>query len=477
VFEELSLRHVTDVQKVLRWQLQRLVPGDVALGEAADMWAAFDAIERHAAAAKTLLAARVDESRTWARAGDRSAEEHLARKAGTSRGAARRGLTCSKELRGLPATEAALRRGELSQAQAETIADAAALNPGAEQALLQTARSGNLVRLREQANRAKAAGDPDPEATHRRLHAQRRLRRFTDSEGAWNLQARGTAEAGAVVNAALDAVIEEIFRDARRQGRDESREAYAFDALLTLARRARGDSPAPTATTSPATRAPGASPRRPAVAEPSDRPASAPAESPAGETAPPQPPPPAPGANPSFLALLRVDLAALVRGGVEGDELCEIAGVGAVPACVARGLLGDAVLKLVVTRGVDVVNVTHLGRGPTAAQRIALLWATPACTNTLCGHTLGIQHDHRTPWEQVHETVLDNLDRLCPPCHRRKTHHGWALVPGTGPRPLVPPEDPRHPAHDGSPPAAPTDQAPDPCPETDRTIFSTDAVA
>jgi hypothetical protein len=435
VFEGLLLRHVTDVQKVLRWQLQRLVPGDVPLGEAADMWAAFDAIERHAAAAKTLLAARVDESRAWARAGDRSPEEHLARKAGTSRGAARRGLACSKGLRGLPATEAALRRGELSPAQAETIADAAAVNPGAEQALLDTARTGNLMRLREHANRAKAAGDPDPEATHRRLHAQRRLRRFTDNEGAWNLQARGTADAGAVVNAALDAVIEEIFRDAHRQGRDEPREAYAFDALLTLARRARGASTPP--------------------AEPA-----------AGETAPSQPPPPAPrrdGANPNFLALLRVDLAALVRGRVEGGELCEIAGVGAVPAAVARELLGDAVLKLVITRGVDVANVTHLGRGPTAAQRIALLWATPACTNTQCGHTLGIQHDHRTPWTQVHETVLDNLDRLCTPCHRRKTHHSWALVTGTGPRPLVPPDDPRHPANRGSPAAASTEPAADPC--------------
>jgi hypothetical protein len=137
--------------------------------------------------------------------------------------------------------------------------------------------------------------------------------------------------------------------------------------------------------------------------------------------------------------------------------------VGAVPAAVARELLGDAVLKLVITRGVDVVNVTHLGRGPTAAQRIALLWATPACTNTQCGHTLGIQHDHRTPWTQVHETVLDNLDRLCTPCHRRKTHHSWALVTGTGPRPLVPPDDPRHPANRGSPAAASTEPAADPC--------------
>jgi hypothetical protein len=137
--------------------------------------------------------------------------------------------------------------------------------------------------------------------------------------------------------------------------------------------------------------------------------------------------------------------------------------------------LGEAVLKLVITRGVDVANVTHLGRGPTAAQRIALLWGTPACTNTQCGHTLGIQHDHRTPWTQAQETVLHNLDRLCTPCHRRKTHHGWALAAGTGPRPLVPPDDLRHPANRGSPPATPIEPEPVPCAGPDRTLFDTDA--
>jgi BarA-like signal transduction histidine kinase len=39
----------------------------------------------------------------------------------------------------------------------------------------------------------------------------------------------------------------------------------------------------------------------------------------------------------------------------------------------ARDLLGESIVKLVITNGVDVANVTHLGRGPTAAQRIALL--------------------------------------------------------------------------------------------------------
>jgi hypothetical protein len=149
--------------------------------------------------------------------------------------------------------------------------------------------------------------------------------------------------------------------------------------------------------------------------------------------------------NPSFLALLRIDVEALVRGRVEGDELCEITGVGAVSVQRAREMLSESILKIVITRGVDVLNVTHLGRGPSVAQRIALLWTSPWCTNARCAHTLAIQHDHRTPWTEVHETKLDNLDRLCPPCHRRKTHDGWVLVDGKGRRPLVPPDDPRHP--------------------------------
>jgi hypothetical protein len=429
---------VQDVEKVLRSELGRLVPGDVPLGDAPAMWQAFDGIERLAAAAKTLLAARVEESRAWARAGDRSPAEYLARKSGSSVGAARSGLETSKKLRALPATEAAVRRGELSPAQADTIADAAAVNPAAERSLLETARRSTLTELRQQASRAKAAGDPTPEATHQRIHRQRCLRRFTDGEGAWNVQARGTPDAGAAFNAALDPIIDEIFRTARREGRRESRDAYAFDAIIELARRARGDSSRARAKAQPDAAA--VSSQTPAPGPPAARP-SAP--------------------NPSFLALLRVDREALVRGRTQGDELCDIAGVGPVPARVARTLLGEAILKLVITKGVDVVNVTHLGRGPSAAQRVALLWTSPWCTNLACSHSLLVQHDHRTPWTEVHETTLDNIDRLCGPCHQRKTHHGWALVPGKGRRPLVPPHDPRHPNHSAPPRGDPEGSASD----------------
>ena len=44
-------------------------------------------------------------------------------------------------------------------------------------------------------------------------------------------------------------------------------------------------------------------------------------------------------------------------------------------------------------------------------------------------------------------TWLRFLDHPCEHCHKLKTRQGWAYVEGKGKRPLVPPEDPRHPKH------------------------------
>ncbi|HEX6237577.1 MAG TPA: hypothetical protein VFZ68_10315, partial [Acidimicrobiales bacterium] len=180
-----------------------------------------------------------------------------------------------------------------------------------------------------------------------------------------------------------------------------------------------------------------------------------------GETGPP---PPA-STNPTHLALLRVDIEALQRGRTTDGELCEIAGVGPIAVSAARDLLPESILELVITRGVDVANVTHLGRGPSAAQKVALLWTSPGCDVETCPRLdpRGIQHDPRTPWAHCHETVLDNLDRKCGHHHHLKTHHDWELIPGTGPRPMVPPDHPDHPNNQpGHHP--PADQPGDPPP-------------
>ena len=98
----------------------------------------------------------------------------------------------------------------------------------------------------------------------------------------------------------------------------------------------------------------------------------------------------------TYTAVIRADLAALVNGRVGAGEVCEIAGLGPVPVEVARRLLGDAVLKLVLTVGSDVRNVTSLGRGPNAAMKVALLWEQPTCSVERCGRRARLEADHTT---------------------------------------------------------------------------------
>jgi hypothetical protein len=415
--------------------VDRLDPDAVSGPAAGELWGVLDASERLCAAGKTLLARRIAQTHRPETAGARTAAEDLARRAGTTVGAARDAVETSARLAELPLVEAALRRGELSPAQAAVVTSAASADPTAEQRLLELAASASLPELRDEAARVAAAADPDPEATNRRLHRRRALRRFTGPDGAWTLIAKGTPQAGAAINTALDPITDQIFAAARREGRREPYEAYAFDALvfLTTGQPAAGpDRGGP---------GPGVSGARAAI---TTRPAAE--ATPAAGPPPTQPPAASPRPNPRYLALLRIDIEALRRGAVAGQELCEIGGVGPIPVPVARGLLGEAVLKLVITRGVEVANITHLGRGPTAAQKIALAWTSPGCTAAGCWRTR-IEHDHRRPWKDTRHTRLDELDPLCEFHHDLKTRHRWALIPGHGKRPMVPPDDPTHPRH------------------------------
>lgn len=388
--------------------LAALSPRDVPLPEVPALLERFVELERLAAAGRVLLAARAAESPQWKRAGYRSAAEWLASTSGTSTGRAKRDLQTSERLGSLDGTAAALRDGRLSPDQAEAVADAAAINPAAEDDLLAVAGRETLSGLKDEAARRKAQVE-DRRARERRIHRDRRCRTWTDRDGAWNLSARGPAALGAAFLVELERLTRRAFETARSEDRHEEHDAYAFDALMTLASRSathtRGDVTA------------------------------------RADTDPPAQP------NVRHLALVHVDLEALVRGDTEGDETCELPGIGPVSVTAARDLLGDSILKLVITRGIDVLNVTHLGRGPTAAQQIALLWSAPKCTVEGCNRRAHLHNDHRTPWTARQETRLDNLDPLCHHDHHRKTHHGWALVGGTGRRPLVPPDHPDHPSH------------------------------
>ena len=409
---------LTEAEAILSALMTDLAPDDVALPAAAGVYAGFAKLERLAKAGCTLMARRVAESEAWRRSGFPSPAEWLAHQKQTSLGEAKREAETSDRLKALPDTEAALKDGDLSSDQAEAIADAAAVNPAAERDLLGEAAKKDLSDLRRRARSKKAAGDPDPDATQRRLHRERRCRSWMDGEGAWNLAARGPLAGGIQVQQLLDQLTDEIAKQARATGSREGREAFTFDALVELARRhGTGNGSATDAGSE-------------------DEPAATSSKS--------------SKVNPKHLALLRIDLEALVRGRVEGDELCEITGLGPIPIRLARQLLGESILHLVITRGKDVATTVHLGRGPNAAQKVALLWSQPFCSNSACGRTHQ-ESDHREPYADVRETWLGNIDGLCGHDHDLKTYKGWSLVGGTGRRDFVAPDDPRHPKNTGPP--------------------------
>jgi hypothetical protein len=146
------------------------------------------------------------------------------------------------------------------------------------------------------------------------------------------------------------------------------------------------------------------------------------------------------GAKPKSPAkvLVRVDLPALRRGTTQPGETCEIAGYGPIPVTEALRLMPDAFLALVLTRGHDVINITHLGRQFTEHQKTALEWRDPECVTLGCHNTARLERDHRDDWARTHQTKITSADRLCHTHHQLKTA-GWHLAPGEGKRALLPP--------------------------------------
>ncbi|MGH9214098.1 MAG: hypothetical protein ACRD2C_26025, partial [Acidimicrobiales bacterium] len=463
---------------VLGGVVASLLPDAVPVSGVVGLWEAFGRVGRLAVAGQLLLARRLEEAPDWSAAGCRSAAELMARRSGRSVRVEREAIRTSKKLGTCPTVEAAVRGGGLSEQRTGLVAGAGSVDPSRQDELIELATRLSLVELAQECGRVKAAADPDPEATYRRIRENRRLRQRTDGEGAWCLSGRSTADDGALVNHALGPLIDEQYKLARAEGRHEHRDAYAWDAFIELVRRYldaddlddlvadddRSDAnphhhstptPDPTGSTEPdrddtnPDAAGHAGPNRddhepntgcsgseqgeptPAATGRGDS-----GSDPVGSGGPASPNRRTRRHNakakrkrsrvkPRHLALLRVDLRALVRGGIGEGELCELGGAP-IPVGVARRVLGDSILKLVITRGVDVVSVTHLGRGPTAAQRVALLWQRPLCSNEVCGHGW-VENDHREDWAKTHVTRLAALDPLCPHCHRLKTHHRWAL--------------------------------------------------
>ena len=389
------------------------------------------AIENMAAALKAAAARRVADTHGYRQAGLHDGAEHLARVAGTSLHQARRALDTAGRLDGLPVLQAAVLAGRLSADKAAEVAGAAAAAPGAEEQLVALAQRRSLGEVKQECARVKAAADPDPEATHRRIHAGRSCRRRVTPEGAHEIAYRSTGEEVNEVWSVLSGFAQSQFRQARAEGRRDREELYAADGLLAMARAAATPS---TPTSHPA----GDADAGGADGDGAGGGGGGGAGRPVG----------------AHKVIFRVDWPAWVRGHTIGGEICEASGIGPIPVSVARRMLaeGDPFIAAVITSGVDVVSVAHLGRRPTARQLTALQWAQTACSREGCNRSQRLEWDHREDWASTKRTPTRGLDGLCHRDHDLKTRHGWALVAGTGKRPMVPPDHPDHPRNKPPPP-------------------------
>ena len=376
------LHEVRGAVSSLETLVRALDPARIDGGDAADLLEMFGRGERLCAAAKALLARRVEETGVWRAGGHRSAAHWVAEATGETVGAAARTLETARALDELAETDAAFRAGRLSQTQAAEITATAVADPAAESDLLQTASATSVKGLRDRCREVRAGAEGDDRAWAGRLHDGRLAHDWTDPDGTYRLEARLAPDAGARFRSAWTAHIDRIFGDARRVGRHEPRAAYAADALVALATQG---------------------PCKPVEVH------------------------------------VSVDSAALARGHTDAGERCEIKGVGPVPVTTARAVLDDARVSVLVRDGDDITAVSSPTRTIPTKLRRALDARYPTCGVKACANDQFLEIDHIVPLEDHGPTELPNLWRICTHHHALKTHGGWKVVGNNGDRDLVPP--------------------------------------
>jgi hypothetical protein len=401
-----------------------------------DLVGVFRDLEHAASAGLALAARRVAQTSLWAHHGHRTAAHWLAATTGVSVGEAMRLLETAEVAEAAPVTMEALKNGDLSIPKARAVGKAEAADPDAGAELVERA-SSEAVSVREietDAARIVHAASGETEASRaERIRRNRSFRVGSNGDGSSWFHGIGPTTDIARLEAAIRPILNDVFQDARQDGRREPVDAYTFDALMTLTDRGAIDG------RHAGTSGGGDSAAGAASGPDADTPSGEEQDTPRGARR-------TSDRHSHAKVIVRADLTALDRGHTEPGELCEIAGHGPIPvADVWKMIDGGAFIAGIVAHGTDIVALRHLGRRPTVLQRTVLEWETAGtCAVEGCTNTVRIEIDHVDPWAHTHTTDIDQLAGLCVHCHRRKTHHGYTLGPRlpTGKRRLHPPGGP-----------------------------------
>lgn len=344
--------------------------------------------ERLLAALRVLAAATLEDKALWRREGFRSVAAWMASKTGTAVGPAIATMEMASLLADLPVVSEAFLAGRLSEVQAREIAAVAAEVPDAQEQLVEAAGKLTLRGLQEECRRVEAAAVIDEDDRYRRAHRSRKIRAWVDRHNVARLSATMTPDELARVMNEIDRRCGDIVEGAIRGRWFESWEAHRVDALVEM--------------TLPDSNAP---------------------------------------APPASMVHVVVDYEALMRGHTVAGERCEIPGMGPIPVTLARQMSEDCILKVLLTKGVDVVAVAHGGYTIPAHLRTALDVRDPKCIVPGCDARRRVQKDHRNAFGRTRVTKLEDLAHLCPFHHYLKTFCGYTYRGGPGTWEWIPPEN------------------------------------
>jgi hypothetical protein len=394
--------------------MQKLVrgaaPGSVSGDQARTIVASFAEIERSAASGVALFTPRVVETGSFAKDGHASAQDWLGSLAGTSAAKAKARLAAAERAAASPKLTEALHDSELSPDQLGVVATLANEVPEATETLLDLIdQGGSQQELSDTAARMLAAKrSRETERVRRaRVHTQRHFRWRQDENGGIRGEFFCDEIAWARVAPGIEGEAKARWK-AAGSAAGESLAAHRMDALIDILagsgaggedRGGGGGSGGGTGGNGPTARV---------------------------ET------------------LVIIDAAALRRGTTEGDELCEIEGIGPVSVLAATELLTEGGLRYLVKEGFDIKSVTKATRDIARSIDMALIVRDRTCARPGCGKRLGLQIDHRdVDFSADGPTELDNLVRLCPDCHALKTFGGWRLEGEPGNWKWIAPANPK----------------------------------
>jgi len=402
------LADVEQAAQLVRGVVRRPMPVGLSGAVAARFVALFSEVERGAASGVALYAPKVLETGEFTKDGHGSAAEWLGKLSGSSKGAAKGRLAAAARAAKDPLLTEALHEGALSADQIKVVTTTLGETPEATEDLLDLLDQGaSHQELSDAATKLRAASRSreDERLRRARVHTNRHFR--------W-----GQAEGGGIRGGFFCDEVEfariapRLEAEAKRRwkaagnghdGIGDSLEAHRLDAFIDLMSGSGGLAPGGDDDVDDEVDGDEGGPDR------GTRPRRS-----RGPLAP--------------RTLIVVNAESLRRGTTEGDELCEIEGIGPVSVAAATELLSEGGFQYLVKEGFDIKTVTKSTRVIAHCIDMALIVRDRVCARPGCGNSLGLERDHRQV-DYAHDgpSELDNLVRLCPSCHKLKTDGGWRL--------------------------------------------------